>query len=661
MSSGFPSRLVNSKTADLVAWVESQEGVRNIFVSNGKETQQITNYSKDTGQEISNLIISPDNTFLIFERGGAPNQQGEIPNPLSLPEEAKRQIWKINTDDKKPVLISEGNNPVLSFDGKTLLFSRRGQAWRKDLSSEMDAEQVFSVRGAVSYLRWSPDNTKIAFASMRGDHSFICIYDLNTKLISFISPSVDQDVEPVWSPDGEKIAFVRMPGESQGLPFTPRRSALPWSIRIADVKSNSSIEIWKANEGQGSALRGISSAQQIYWSNDMKLIFPWEGDGWTHLYSINSDGSDLKLLTPGESEVQFVSISPDKKTMVYSGNEGDIDRQHVWRINLANGSNKQITRGEGIEWAPNITLSNKIFCLASGSSTPAYPAILEKGRIREIRSDSYNSNFPDGKLVKPEQVIFNATDGMKIHGQLFLPPNMKESQKYPAVLFFHGGSRRQMFLGYHHSAYYHNAYSLNQFLANNGYIVMSVNYRSGIGYGMEFREALNYGARGASEFQDVLGAGLYLKNRADVNAEKIGLWGGSYGGFLTAMGLAKASDLFSAGVDLHGVHNWNVVIGNFDAGYSPAKSKEAAKLAFESSPIAYMDSWKSPVLLIHGDDDRNVPFSETVSLVESLRKNKVYFEQLVFPDEVHGFLLHSSWVKAYEATFDFFERKLKRE
>jgi len=176
---------------------------------------------------------------------------------------------------------------------------------------------------------------------------------------------------------------------------------------------------------------------------------------------------------------------------------------------------------------------------------------------------------------------------------------------------------------------------------------------------MIFREALNYGARGASEFQDVLGAGLYLRGRSDVDGERIGLWGGSYGGFLTAMGLAKASDLFAAGVDLHGVHDWNVVIGNFSSGYDPAKSEEASRLAFESSPMAYVDGWRSPVLLIHGDDDRNVPFSETVDLVESLRRNDVYFEQLIFPDEVHGFLLHSSWVKAYKATFDFFERKLK--
>src|SRR5205814_8894338 len=144
-----------------------------------------------------------------------------------------------------------------------------------------------------------------------------------------------------------------------------------------------------------------------------------------------------------------------------------------------------------------------------------------------------------------------------IHGQLFLPANHQAGGPHPAVIFFHGGSRRQMLLGWHYMGYYSNAYAMNQYLASRGYVVLSVNYRSGIGYGMEFREALNYGASGASEFNDVEGAGLYLRTRADVDPARIGLWGGSYGGYLTALGLARASNLFAAGVDFHGVHDWS--------------------------------------------------------------------------------------------------------
>src|SRR5260221_13978266 len=120
------------------------------------------------------------------------------------------------------------------------------------------------------------------------------------------------------------------------------------------------------------------------------------------------------------------------------------------------------------------------------------------------------------------------------------------------MIFFHGGSRRQMLPGWHYMDFYHNAYGMNQYLASLGYIVLSVNYRSGIGYGLNFREALNYGATGASEFNDVMGAGLYLRGRADVDPHKIASWGGSYGGYVTGPALAGAANLFAVGADFHG-------------------------------------------------------------------------------------------------------------
>ena len=177
---------------------------------------------------------------------------------------------------------------------------------------------------------------------------------------------------------------------------------------------------------------------------------------------------------------------------------------------------------------------------------------------------------------------------------------------------------------------------------------------------MEFREALSYGATGASEFQDVIGAGLFLQSRPEVDSARIGLWGGSYGGYLTALGLARASNLFAAGVDIHGVHDWNVELKHWNPAYETEQQQGEAKIAYESSPMAYMKSWKSPVLLIHGDDDRNVPFIESVMITEALRKQGVEFEQLVYPDEVHGFLRHENWLRTFRAASDFFERRLLR-
>jgi dipeptidyl aminopeptidase/acylaminoacyl peptidase len=338
-----------------------------------------------------------------------------------------------------------------------------------------------------------------------------------------------------------------------------------------------------------------------------------------------------------------------------------MDRRHVWKVSPASDHPSTVSSGTGIELAPVFASDNRtVLVLHSDSQTPMRPAVLSsKGELRDLAPDSLPADFPSRALVTPQQVILSSTDGMPIYAQLFLPPNAGDGARHPAIVFFHGGSRRQMLLGWHYMFYYSNSYAMNQYLASRGYIVLSVNYRSGIGYGLDFREALNYGAAGASEFNDVLGAGLYLRNRPDVDSRRIGLWGGSYGGYLTALGLSRASDIFAAGVDIHGVHDWNTEIPNFLSSYKPNERSDSARLAWESSPLSSVSTWRSPVLLIQGDDDRNVPFAEMVDLVEALRKQGVSFEQLVFPDEIHDFLLHRTWLAAYRAASDFFDRHFK--
>jgi dipeptidyl aminopeptidase/acylaminoacyl peptidase len=316
-----------------------------------------------------------------------------------------------------------------------------------------------------------------------------------------------------------------------------------------------------------------------------------------------------------------------------------------------------LTKGAGIEWAPAPLSNGRIALLRSDAKMPARAAIREPdGSIHDVAPETMPADFPASSLVELKDVVFPAADGMQIHGQLFLPPH-DAAGKHPAVIFFHGGSRRQMLLGWHPMFYYHQAYGFNQYLASRGYVVLAVNYRSGIGYGEAFREAPHFGPTGASEFNDVIGAGRYLRSRADVDAAHIGLWGGSYGGYLTALGLARASDLFAAGVDLHGVHDWNLEL---PASYDAVKHPDYTRVAFESSPLASISTWRSPVLLIQGDDDRNVAFSQSVQLAEALRKQGVHFEQLIFPDEVHDFLMHSHWLAAYEAASRFLDKFLKR-
>ncbi|MEE8526693.1 MAG: prolyl oligopeptidase family serine peptidase [Thermoanaerobaculia bacterium] len=179
-------------------------------------------------------------------------------------------------------------------------------------------------------------------------------------------------------------------------------------------------------------------------------------------------------------------------------------------------------------------------------------------------------------------------------------------------------------------------------------------------HGRAFRQAEDQGPRGASEYRDILAAGRYLQRRPEVDSERIGLWGGSYGGYLTAMGLARDSDLFAAGVDLHGVHDWAHRGRAFPlpGGAWALHGDDTLALATRSSPVADLSYWSSPVLFVHGDDDRNVLFIQTTDLVRRLRARDVHVETLIFPDEVHGFLRYDSWMRTFRAASDFFERFL---
>lgn len=649
----FASGLTAAPKGKRIAWVFNHGGVRNIWAAEGPEFKgrQVTGYAADDGMEISGLAWTPDAASIVFVRGSAAGAEGAYPNPLSRPEGGEQAIWIVPASGGSPRRLDEGSEPAVAPRGDRVAYRKKGQIWTARLSGKPAAARLVKARGECGSLRWSPDGSALAFVSSRGDHSFIGVSDAAGRSVRYLDPSVDRDSEPVWSPDGKSIAFLRIPNFRELALFGPKRSAVPWSIRVAEAAGGQGREIWRANPGRGSVFRAISAESQLFWAQGDRIVFPWEGDGWTHFYSVPAAGGEALPLTPGPFEVEYAALHPDGKTVVYASNQDDIDRRHLWRVEAAGGAPERLTRGDGIEWSPVVTAGAVAF-LGATAQEPGRPFVLAGGKRIDVAPASLGEGFPRDRLVVPQAVAFKADDGMEIRGQLFLSA-APAGERRPAVVYLHGGSRRQMLLGWHPMEYYHNCYAFNQYLASRGYVVLSVNFRSGTGYGMEFREAPEYGAVGASEFNDVLGAARYLAGRPDVDPKRVGLWGGSYGGYLTALGLARASSLFAAGVDLHGVHDWRTETRLFLPSDDFAVQQAALRLALDSSPIAHVEGWKSPVLLVHGDDDPDVAFGQTVQLVEALRRKGVPFEQLIFPDEVHGFLLHLRWLQAFRAAEAF--------
>jgi dipeptidyl aminopeptidase/acylaminoacyl peptidase len=651
LSSSFPSDLVASPKGDAVAWILNAQGIRNVWAAHAPDFRAapLTKFTTDDGMELNGIAWKHDGSAVVFTRGGDPNTHAEFPNPRSTPAGVQQELW-IASFAGVPRKLGDGHGAVISPDDVTVVWVVNNQIWSMPLRTGLPA-QLIRARGESREPVWSPDGTHLAFISDRGDHAFVGVYDVRDKSLRFLDPSADTDQSPVWSPDSREIAFIRTPAEPDAFPWGAKRTGPPWSIRVADAHSGKGRELWRALGGAGSVFWPMSAPSQLLWA-DGGIVFPWERDGWLHLYMVPATGGSAVPLTPGNFEIENAALTASGKAVVYSSNRDNIDRRHLWRVNIDGGNVVRLTAGAGIEWSPAPLSNGRIAILHADAKMPVRVALLDDAlTIRDLVPSAIPVGFPAAEMVVPQPVIFQAADGVSIHSQLFIPPAVSAG-RHPAVVFFHGGSRRQMLLGWHYMEYYHQAYGFNQYLASKGYVVLSVNYRGGIGYGTDFREAPGYGPTGASELSDVLAAGAYLRSRADVDPARIGVWGGSYGGYLTALALARASDTFAAGVDIAGIHDWNL---EWDA----KPDGEHARVAFESSPLAHMSAWRSPVLLIQGDDDRNVAFANSVRLAAALRAQGVTFEQMILPDEVHEFLLHADWLAVYHAADRFLEKYLK--
>jgi dipeptidyl aminopeptidase/acylaminoacyl peptidase len=669
LSAPFASDIVVAPDGLDFAWVSNAAGRRNVWLATalpGKtafSSRPVTRYSADDGLDITDVAFVPHHEQLLYARGGDSEFPDKpAPNPAEVTAGVEQEIFLVGFHGGAPVKLGAGHAPVASPSGDRIVYLHHGDVLTVEPHKGAKARQLFKTRGAADSLRFSPDGRKLAFVSMRTDHSFVGVYTFADKSLEWIDASLAFDVEPRWSPDGKRIAFLRIPSTHDEVGLISHRTGSPWSIRIANLEDASVTEVYRAPQGAGSVFHPLSSDAQLIWSSD-RLVFPAENDGWLHLYSVPANGGEARLLTPGQFEIEYACASPDGSSIVFASNAGDTDRRHLWRLRLPDGAPEPVTSGPGIETQPAVLADGKaVAFLRSDAHIPVHLALLQPGNATvDFAAEGLPRDFPTAALVTPQSVVLLERAGVAAHGQLFLPPGDRGGARRPAVVFMHGGPIRQMLVGWHYMDYYSNAYALNQYLASRGYVVLALNYRAGIGYGLAFREADGIGAAGASEYNDLLAAAAFLADRPDVDAKRIGLWGGSYGGYLTALGLARNSDLFAVGVDLHGVHDWYhwTLAGRDNAPlYVLDTAPQVLSTAFAASPISAVASWRSPVLMIHGDDDHNVAFSESVRLAEALRAQGVDYSELIFPDEIHGFLRHASWLKAYTATAKFLDAKL---
>lgn len=661
LSPPYPWELVSAKKVDRIAWVFYAKGERNVWTAAAPDFEPVnlTGYDRDEVLEIPEVHISDDGLTVVFVKGGRPNSAGWVTNSRSDPDGMEQAVWAVRTDTGKLWRIAEGSRPVLSPDGRWLLMVKEGLIYRFSLIPPSDpmkgpaAELLFRAAGENGSPQWSPDGNRVAFVTQRNDHSFIGVFDIVQRKILWISPCVDRDSNPCWSADGRQIVFVRRPGLQYGQAVAGWRSrgSVNLAFWVADARTGKAKEIWRApkEEPRFYTLRNIELAA------NGRILFTAENENWNHVFSLPLSGGEPVDLTPGEGFVEHLGLTSDGETLYFSSNLADIHGRHIWKVPTAGGDIRQLTHGATIGTYPVALASGKgaAFLYATARHPTCIATVpAEGGNIEVVAPESLPPEYPMDELVVPELVIVRAPDGLEISCQLFVPRGAKAGDMRPGVVYTHGGPIRQMLLGWHYMEFYSEAYGINQYFANQGYVVISINYRSGIGYGRSFRNAPKTGMQGASEYQDILAGVKYLQNRPEVDPERIGKWGLSYGGLLTAMSLARNSDIFKVGVDMAGVHDWS----QMRWGRLNEKQRELAR---ESSPVADIKTWTSPVLFIHGDDDRNVAFQQTTDIVQKLRrKGDVHIELMIAPDEPHEFLLYKNRMEAYNRTYEFINRFL---
>jgi dipeptidyl aminopeptidase/acylaminoacyl peptidase len=661
-----PSDLVAAPSGRAVAWVFKQQGRRSIWIADGPgfTGRLVASFGEDDGQEVRKLQWTPDGRAIVFARGNVDGRSGTPLNPASDVAGATRSIWIAPADGTSPRQLGVGEAPDVSPRGDQVAFILENQVWVAPTGGAAPARPLFAARGQVSGLAWSPDGGSLAFSNTRGAHTLVAVFHGDRRSIEYVSPSVDRDLYPTWSPDGRQLAFIRLENVESTLKSSGRWGPLdsPWSVMVArrdgpDRPFGTATPVWRAPARLlGSFPRNV---QFLQWVDGNRLAFVSEHEDFARLYLADpeSPGATPPPLTPGGCEIDQAVSGADARSVFVASNCGDPERRHLWKIAIPSSAAVsppaplQLTSGAGVETTPVPTADGRLLVFLKGDGrTPMLPFAMSLAdlTVTPVVPGVLPATFPHERLADPKPVVFKAADGLEIHAVVVEPPagSGAAGLRRPALIRVHGGpTAGQDQAGWQ---------PIFQFYASRGYVVLGLNYRGGAGFGRTFREVAMQGAAGAAEYQDVVAAAEYLRARPDVDPARVGIWGASYGGYLTQLALARNSDLFAAGVTECGIFD---LVAN--ARNAATRAGDAARLGRDSSAAGSVDKWTSPVLIIHGDEDAGVDFDlQTVALVRALRAKGVPFEQLVFPDEGHGSLLWAHVLRGHHATIDFFDRML---
>ncbi|HKD04590.1 MAG TPA: alpha/beta fold hydrolase [Bryobacteraceae bacterium] len=457
---------------------------------------------------------------------------------------------------------------------------------------------------------------------------------------------------------------ARAGGFGQGFSFSPDGSKAVFSARSQD---NKNCWIFALDPATAKA-RILASEHDAAWiggqdggqgwlGDNRTYYFTSERDGFNHLYEVAYDGGQPNQLTSGKFEVDRAVLSRDKSTFYLTTSEGSFYERHLWSMPVGGGERTRITKLPGGHQATLSPDEKSIADIYSYTNKPPEVYVMENKPMAEAKkvTESPAPEFHSYPWIDTPIVEITTRDGAKLPASLYKSAGYKKGG--PAVIFVHGSGYLQNVDHWWSSAYYHE-YLFHHFLMEHGYLVLAVDYRASKGYGRDWRTAI-YRHMGGKDLDDQVDAAKWLVAQQGVDPKRIGIYGGSYGGFITLMAMFTQPDVFAAGAALRPVSDW----AYYNQGYTgnilnqPQKDAEAYR---QSSPIYFAAGLKGHLLICHGMVDTNVHYIDTVRLAQKLIElHKENWELASYPVEDHSFVQPSSWADEYKRIFRLFETSLK--
>jgi len=667
-----PSNPVWSPDGKQVVFTWDRAGVGNLYVANADghgQPQALTSFPEG---QVEGAFWNEDGDTVYFPHDGdlwqVPVSVG-IPKPVWSKQDRGTDI--VPSPDSRRVAFVRGNpTPSEGNQRGSDLIIR----WLSDGTESTVAHDDVSIRGIV----WSPDGASVAYTggSKIVHHDESPAYS-GAKIIYRVSEYVRGQMYALRLAGGKPIAISK-PGEYGGLAWIDPTHLVfdgesedfkKYFIYLADASSGSTRAIHEIDEEKFWSIPdwGEAGAQPWPSPNGKWIAFLSDQDGWDHIYVMAASGGDAVQITKGHFEAWRPAWSHDSTRIAFDANLEDHPGDRAIGIasigdDPARATITYITTGPGTNIEPHWSegdgrlvyqhtdTRNSADFFTIGTNTGAQPVRL---------TDSMPAGIDRSRFIEPQFVHYLGPDGQQVPGWLFVPKNLDRTKKHPAIIWIHGDGVNQNYDGWHVQRNYAVYYSFHQYLLQQGYVVFAPDYRGSIGYGRDWRNGV-YMDVGGKDAKDAWMSANYLKTLPYVDSDRIGVWGLSYGGFFTLIAMSDQPKLFRAGVDVAGVVDYVMYYSDpYHGDWTASRigtPQQNPQVYANASPISHIDRLERPLLVLHGTSDVNVPYLESVWLIdEALKKGKgELLSYMMYPGEFHYFTRAHVLLDAWHRVDDFF-------